>query len=84
MTHRFKIIKDYYDIGEQIYNKSSVTLQDGLTVLCGCNGSGKTTLLKQIKNGCKKEKLPCIKFDNLIDGGGNRGLFAPQKEKKYH
>lgn len=71
MTHRFEIIKDYYDIGEQIYRKTSVTLRDGLTVLCGCNGSGKTTLIRQIENSLRKDDVPFIEFNNLIDGGAN-------------
>lgn len=71
MTHKFKIIQDWYDSGEKIYNKSSVQIKDGLTVLCGCNGCGKTTLLHQIKNALAKENIPFLHFDNLLDGGNN-------------
>lgn len=71
MTHKFKIIRDLYDSGEKIYNKSSVEIKDGLTVLCGCNGCGKTTLLHQIKNALAKENIPFLNFDNLLDGGNN-------------
>lgn len=71
MTHKFKIEKDYYDCGEKIYNKASVEIKDGLTVLCGCNGCGKTTLLIQIKRALAQEKIPYLHFDNLIDGGAN-------------
>lgn len=71
MTHKFKIIRDWYDSGEKIYNKSSVEIKDGLTVLCGCNGCGKTTLLHQIKNALTKENIPFLHFDNLLEGGNN-------------
>ena len=71
MTHKFKIIQDWYDSGEKIYNKSSVQIKDGLTVLCGCNGCGKTTFLRQIKNTLEKENIPFLNFDNLLDGGNN-------------
>lgn len=71
MTHKFKITKDYYDSGEKIFNKASVEIKDGLTVLCGCNGCGKTTLIRQIKNALKKEDIPFLHFNNLLDGGSN-------------
>lgn len=71
MTHKFKIIQDWYDSGEKIYNKSSVEIKDGLTVLCGCNGCGKTTILHQIKNALVKENIPFLHFNNLLDGGNN-------------
>lgn len=71
MTHKFNIVCDWYDNGEKIYNKSSVEIKEGLTVLCGCNGCGKTTLLHQIKTTLKKENIPCLHFDNLHDGGSN-------------
>lgn len=71
MTHKFKIIKDYYDNGEKIYNKASVEIKDGLTVLCGCNGCGKTTLISQIRKALAKENIPFLHFDNLHDGGSN-------------
>lgn len=67
---KIKIIKDYYD-QETIYEKNSVNLKTGLTVLVGCNGSGKTTMLKQIKNHCREENIPVLEFDNLHDGGSN-------------
>ena len=71
MTHKFKIIKDWHENGEKIYNKSSVEIKDGLTVLCGCNGVGKTTLLHQIKSSLKKENIPFLMFDNLLNGRSN-------------
>lgn len=71
MTHKFKIKPDWYDSGRKIYNKSSVEIKEGLTVLCGCNGCGKTTLLYQIKNTLKKENIPFLHFNNLLEGGNN-------------
>lgn len=71
MAYKFKIIKDYYDNGEKIYNKASVEIKEGLTILCGCNGCGKTTLIHQIKDALVKEKIPFLHFNNLIDGGNN-------------
>jgi hypothetical protein len=67
-TTEFPIERNYYDEHESIYEKDSVELKPGTTVLVGCNGSGKTTLLKQIEQQCKKNKIPCFKFDNLTDG----------------
>lgn len=71
MTHKFKIIQDWYDSGEKVYSKASAEIKDGLTVLCGCNGCGKTTLLHQIKNALEKENIPFLHFNNLLDGGNN-------------
>lgn len=84
MTHKFKIVRDWYNNEEKIYNKSSVEIKDGLTVLCGCNGCGKTTLLYQIKSDLKKENIPFLMFDNLTDGGENsRQLSLEQGDIKF-
>lgn len=66
---KFRIDKDYYDEGAKIYEKNSLTLEPGLTVLVGCNGSGKTTLLRQIKILCNKDNIPVFSFNNYTDGG---------------
>ena len=76
MSRKFKLYKDYYDEGYDIYKKKTITIKPGVTVLVGCNGIGKTILLHQIRDGLKKEKIPCISFDNLKDGG--RTLFQRQ------
>lgn len=73
---KFKIEKDYNDIGCNIYKKGTITIESGLTVLVGCNGSGKITLLKQIKDGLRKENIPNLYFDNLHDGGSNSRSLA--------
>ena len=69
MSREFKLEKDYYDEGYDLYEKETITINPGVTVLVGCNGTGKTTLMYQIKNQLKKENIPCISFDNLHDGG---------------
>lgn len=71
MPHKFSIIQDYWEDDDFIFQKKSVTLRSGLTVLIGCNGSGKTTLLKQIQWRCDKQNIPCIKFDNLFQNHQN-------------
>lgn len=64
-----KIFKDYYENDECIYNKDTLSLKEGVTILVGTNGSGKTTLLKQIKNHCMENEIPFYMYDNLKDGG---------------
>lgn len=68
---KFKLEREYYEEGEKIFKKSSITIQPGVTVLVGCNGAGKTTLLKQIEHDLNVEKIPCVKYDNLHEGAGN-------------
>lgn len=66
---KIKVVKDFYDKGDDIYERKSVSFAPGLTVLVGCNGSGKTTLIRQIEIGCKNKNIPVIKFDNYASGG---------------
>ena len=54
-----------------IYKKSQISINPGLTVLVGCNGSGKTTFLKLIEEKLIKNKIPVISFDNRVEGGAN-------------
>ena len=68
---KFKIEKDWNGIGCSLYQKSTIELEPGVTVLVGCNGIGKTTLIQQLKLLLEKEKIPVISFDNLHDGGHN-------------
>lgn len=46
MSRKFKLIKDCYYKDENIFEKRTITLEPGVTVLVGCNGLGKTTLIK--------------------------------------
>lgn len=71
MSRKFKIERDYYDTGSNLYKKKTIEIKPGITVLVGCNGIGKTTLLHQIKDNLKKENIPYILFDNLKNGGSN-------------
>ena len=71
MSRKFKLEKDYYDEGVNLYKRGTIEINPGVTVLVGCNGIGKTTLLHQIKYRLKKENIPCILFDNLKDGGNH-------------
>lgn len=66
---KFKIIKDYYIEGENIFNKEIISFKPGITVLVGCNGYGKTTLLNIIENKLEKNKIKYMKYNNLTDGG---------------
>lgn len=69
MSRKFTLIKDYYEEEVYIYKRKAIEIKPGVTVLIGCNGIGKTTLLHQIKDSLKRDKIPCILFDNLHDGG---------------
>ena len=66
----FKIIKDPNECGN-LYYKSSISFEPGVTVLIGCNGCGKTSLIRQIKHRLEKEDIPYVSYDNLHDGGAN-------------
>jgi energy-coupling factor transporter ATP-binding protein EcfA2 len=54
-----------------MYEKDAAEIKTGLTVLAGCNGSGKTTFLTILEQELTHNKIPCIKFDNLLHGGNN-------------
>ena len=71
MGRKFKLEKDYYVEGFDIYKKDTITIKPGATVLVGCNGIGKTTLLHQIRDNLKENNIPCVLFNNLKDGGSN-------------
>ena len=69
MSRKFKIEKKFYDTEYDLYKKSSITINEGVTVLVGCNGMGKTTLIHQIRDQLKANGIPFVAFDNLKDGG---------------
>jgi len=79
MSKTFKIDKDPCDLGYNIYEKSSITLNPGVTILVGCNGSGKTTLIKMIKEQLRKDNIEYVSFDNLTEGGSNA-----KSERVFH
>ena len=68
MSRKFKLSNDYYGNDIKIFNKKSIEIDSGLTVLVGCNGSGKTTMLNQIKDQLKKEKIPVLLHSNISFG----------------
>jgi hypothetical protein len=59
----FKISKDYYCSNIKMYEKSSVEIKPGLTILVGCNGAGKTTLIQQLKEKCEEFDIPNLSYD---------------------
>lgn len=75
--------RDPYDAGFTTIRPKQIELNPGLTVLVGCNGAGKTTLLMNIKEECKKNKVPVHMYDNLRNGGSTNvfgALIAGCKE----
>jgi energy-coupling factor transporter ATP-binding protein EcfA2 len=68
---KFEIVQAPYNKGENLYDKPIFEINPGITVLVGCNGSGKSTMLHAIKHSLDKEKIPCLSYDNLLDGGQN-------------
>lgn len=76
MGRKFKIDNDAYGEGIKMYNKATIEIVSGVTVLVGCNGAGKSTLLKQLYRMVQKENIPCVMFDNLKDGGDRARMNA--------
>ena len=64
---KFKIEKDWNGIGCSLYQKSTIELEPGVTVLVGCNGIGKTTLIQQLKLLLEKEKITREEFEGLFE-----------------
>lgn len=67
----FKLVRDYYETGERLFERVNMEFKPGLTVLVGCNGTGKSTVLNHIRRRLDHEKISYIDFDNLSDGGIN-------------
>lgn len=76
VSKKFKIVRDYWDSGQALYQKENIEINPGLTVLVGCNGSGKTTLIHQLKELLNTEEVIYTSFNNLIDGGENAKSLA--------
>ena len=66
-----KIGKNPLCLKNDMYMNDVVNIEPGLTVLVGCNGSGKTTFLTMLEQELTRNKIHCIKFDNLLNGGNN-------------
>ena len=73
MGRRFRIDRCPLDEDVRLYEKGTVTFEEGITVLVGCNGSGKTTLLKIIENRLKKDNIPCMRLNTLSDAANMTG-----------
>lgn len=71
MGRKLKLRRDPYEKGEYLRKKGTFEIKPGVTVLVGCNGIGKTTLLKNLKDELKKENIPVIEYNNLLDGGSS-------------
>ena len=71
ISRSFKISRDPYANGSNMYKKKTITIEPGVTVLVGCNGCGKTTLLNYIRMELDSKKIPNVYFNNLHDGGAN-------------
>ena len=69
MSKIFNIDREPYNEGVQLYEKDSIEIFPGVTVLVGCNGAGKTTLLRSIEEQLEKENKPVFYYDNKTDGG---------------
>ena len=76
LKRSFNTWRDPYDRGFSTCRKKEIIFEEGLTVLVGCNGSGKTTLLKNIKAELKKQQIPCLMYDNHMDGHSSH-TFGP-------
>ena len=61
-----------YEDDRKFYNKRKITFEEGVTTLVGCNGSGKSTIINNIETYLKTKGVPCIKFDNLAENGGEK------------
>ena len=72
----FKIIKDPNECGN-LYYKSSISFEPGVTVLIGCNGCGKTSLIRQIKHRLEKEEAKWAYADFITNFDAIKASAAP-------
>lgn len=72
----FKIHKDYWDSGCDIFLKEDIAIHPGLTVLVGCNGAGKSTMMMQLRDSLTEQKIKFLAYDNLRDGGESATSWA--------
>lgn len=80
MPLAIKTWRDPYEAGFSPTKPTSVSIEEGLTVLVGCNGAGKTTLINNIEEECRKQDIPCHKYDNLKDGLSLGAILGGVKE----
>lgn len=67
--YTFKIKKNYYGEKYNMFPKSSLNIDYGITVLVGCNGIGKSTLIQQMTEQLNKAGIEYVYYNNLVDGG---------------
>lgn len=72
----FKIHKDYWSSGCDIFEKDTISISPGVTVLVGCNGAGKSTLMMQLRDRLTEQKIRFLAYDNLRDGGDKATSWA--------
>lgn len=64
-----KLPKYYWDKGDALFQKGSVTIHPGVTILVGCNGSGKTTFLEALEKKYQEDKNTyLLRYFNRQDG----------------
>lgn len=68
---KFKLDRRPYDSNQIMFNKVTIDIKPGITVLVGCNGSGKSTLIKQMIMQLDREHGLYMHYDNIEDGGKN-------------
>lgn len=66
--YTFKIKKNYYGEKYNMFPKSSLNIDYGITVLVGCNGIGKSTLIQQMTEQLNKAGIEYVYYNNLVDG----------------
>ena len=59
----------------KLYNRKTIAINPGVTVLTGCNGTGKSTLMRLMKEQLERGEIPVYLYDNLHDGGKPSHLF---------
>lgn len=79
MGRTFSIEKYPFDDSTQVFKKSKIILNSGVTILVGCNGIGKSTLIRRIKSALSKENIPVFMYDNLAEGD----VYARTKSAFY-
>ena len=72
---KFKTWRDPYGRGFSTTRKREIEIQEGVTILVGCNGAGKSTLLRNIEESLEKDNIPCMHYDNRIDGDKSTRRF---------
>lgn len=65
---KIPVVRDYYDVEEELFLYESLELDEGITILVGCNGSGKTTLIHQIQQFATKNNISCFSYDDVVNG----------------